>query len=310
MIENLDYSSELNSEVRFEIRRNVLLADYTTFKIGGPADYFASPENIDEFENYIRWALNKNIPFFVLGKGANILVNDSGYRGLIIYTARLNRVRINGDNVEAECGVTVDELVEYAAERGLSGLEFLSGMPGSVGGAVFMNARAYGGEIAEVIDKAEVLKIEEKNRVHRENLIKDKMKFSYKYSIFQRDKIFIYKVFFKMKKWNKRDIINRIKEIKKKRMDKGEYLFPSAGCVFKNDYSVGISSGKIIERCGLKGVRIGDAEVYERHANFIINRGNARANDVYNLIKLIEKEVKDKTGIKLEREIILLGFEN
>jgi len=294
-----------------KIKRDVPLYKYTTFKIGGPADYFIEIEDEDEFTNAILWAIKKNIKYFVLGKGANILVNDNGYNGLVIYTGKYNKISSSKGDVIAQCGVLIDDLVDYALDNSLSGIEFLAGMPGTVGGAIYMNARAYGGEISSIVKESKVLIVDKKARKIEKVLIqKGKMDFSYKKSVFQKGNIFLLEARFGLKVGNTDEIMEKVSRIRALRKEKGEYLFPSAGCIFKNDYSVGKSSGKIIDECGLKEARIGDAEVFENHANFIVNKGNATANDVYKLIKLIEKEVKRKTGIKLEREIILLGFDN
>ena len=305
VMENINFIDHISEK----IKRNVPLSEFTTFKVGGPSDYLIEIENEEEFEGSILWAIDKRIPYFILGKGANVLVNDNGYRGLIIYTGKFNEISENNVEVSAKCGALLDDLVEYVSTKGLSGMEFLAGMPGTVGGAVYMNARAYGGEISNVIRDASVLIVDEKKRTVKKQIIRKKeMEFSYKSSIFQRKNVYLLEATFKLKRGNKQQIANKVSEIRSLRREKGEYLFPSAGCIFKNDYSIGVSTGKIIDECGLKGLKIGNAEVYERHANFIINKGGAKAKDIYNLIKLIEKEVKEKTGIKLKREIVLVGF--
>ena len=302
-------SSCEENRIKLNIQEKVSLSDYTTFKIGGPADYFVKPGSPDEFVQSIEWALKKGLPFFILGKGSNILVSDEGYRGLVIYTERLNGIRAVNNGVEAECGALIDDVVDFSAERGLTGIEFLAGMPGTVGGAVYMNARAYGGEISGVFKRADVVALEDgKTTIKIFN--KEDMNFSYKYSVLQKRRHYLLKALFELQISNPGDVKKRVEEIRRLRREKGEYIFPSAGCIFKNDYSLGVSAGKIIDSCGLKKTRIGEAEVYEKHANFIINRGGASSRDVYELIKLVEKKVKEKTGIKLEREIILLGFEN
>jgi len=287
-------------------KMNVLLAPYTTYKIGGPASYFFEPKNLDDFKLSIGWALQQDIPYFVLGGGSNILVHDSGYRGLVVYTGELNRLDIRGNNITAECGLAVDRLVDGSLTHGLSGIEFAAGLPGTVGGALFMNARAYEGSFSNITEQVLAVRIEKRN-VNDVMLKKEELGFSYKNSVFQLQEIYVYSALFSLVPGSKDKIRKEIKANRSRRRENGQYDFPNAGCIFKNDYRIGIPTGKLLEELGLKGKRIGDAEVYEKHANFIINRGNAAAEDVYRLIKFIEGEVKKKRGIALKREINLIG---
>ena len=284
----------------------VLLAPFTTFNIGGPALYYIEPMCLSDYKNSLEWALLNNIPFITLGGGSNILVHDSGYKGLVINTKKLNKLEVKGDVIISECGVTVDGLVEESLKHALTGIEFAAGLPGSVGGALFMNARAYASAFSDIVEEVHALK--RKHRTIRETLLKkSELGFAYKKSIFQKRTFYVYKVLFKLSKGHVKTIQSTIEEIRNDRKRKGQYAFPNAGCIFKNDHRIGIPTGKIIEELGLKGKRIGNAEIYREHANFIINRGKARAEDVYKLIKFIENEVKQKKGIKLKREINLVG---
>lgn len=294
------------SEVERYIRANVTLAPYTTFRIGGPAQFFAQPETLDDFKAVFEWAIKKKLPYFLMGGGSNLLVHDDGFRGLIIHTGKLNRTSVDGTTIRAECGVLIDSLVDLSQKYMLSGLEFAAGLPGSVGGALFMNARAYEGEFSSVVRSVHALKVE-KSRVREEHLKGEELGFSYKKSIFQERKLYIYSVLFKLKRGEAPLITMKIDDIRKKRVKAGQYIFPNAGCIFKNNYDIGRPAGMIIDELGLKGKRIGGAEVYQKHANFIINRGGATARDVYDLMVYIEREVFRKTGIRLEREINLLG---
>lgn len=293
-----------------KIKKNVSLSGYTTFKVGGPADYLVEIVNEFEFKEAIQWAIERDIRYFILGKGSNVLFSDDGYRGLIIYTGGYKRIFRIDNRIIAEAGAMIDELIDYATDNSLTGLEFLAGLPGSVGGAVYMNARAYGGEISRVITEGRVLIVDEKDKKIKEaKLNREAMDFSYKKSIFQSGNIYLMEAVFYLKKGNPLEIKEKISEIRTLRKSKGEYLFPNAGCIFKNDYSAGKSTGRIIDECGLKGMRVGKAEVYEKHANFIINKGGANASDIYKLINFIEEEVIRKTGIKLQKEIVLVGFD-
>ena len=284
----------------------VLLAPFTTFNIGGPALYYIEPMCLSDYKNSLEWALLNNIPFITLGGGSNILVHDSGYKGLVINTKRLSKLEVKGNIIISECGVTVDRLVEESLKHALTGIEFAAGLPGSVGGALFMNARAYASAFSDIVEEVHALK--RKHRTIRETLLKkSELGFAYKKSIFQKRTFYVYKVLFKLSKGHVKTIQSTIEEIRNDRKRKGQYTFPNAGCIFKNDHRIGIPTGKIIEELGLKGKRIGNAEIYREHANFIINSGKARAEDVYKLIKFIENEVKQKKGIKLKREINLVG---
>ena len=267
---------------------------------------YTEPEALPELEESIAWALSEGVPFFLLGGGSNVLVHDRGFDGLVINTRKLSRVAVAGETVGAECGTLVDDLVETCAERSLSGVEFAAGLPGTVGGALFMNARAYEGSFSAVVERVSALEVEGKEVRERE-LDGAQLGFGYKRSVFQRGKVFVKEARFRLSRGAREAIVRKTEENRKKRETVGQYLFPNAGCIFKNDYRVGVPSGKIIEELGLKGERIGDAEVFERHANFIINRGGASAEDVHRLIRFVEGEVERKRGIRLEREILLVG---
>jgi UDP-N-acetylmuramate dehydrogenase len=288
------------------VQKGIPLAPHTTFRIGGPARFYTEPGTLPEFQESIAWALAGGVPFFVLGGGSNILVHDGGFDGLVINTKRLSRISVEGERVAAECGVLVDDLVNLCTGESLTGLEFAAGLPGTVGGALYMNARAYEGSFSEIVEKVSALEVEGKTAVER-TLRGNQLEFDYKRSRFQRGRTFLEEVWFRLSRGVSESIGRKAGENRMKREAMGQYLYPNAGCIFKNDYRVGVPSGKIIEELGLKGKRIGNAEVFERHANFIVNRGGASAEDVYRLIRFIEREVEARRGIRLEREILLLG---
>ena len=288
------------------IQHSVPLAPYTTFRIGGPASHFIQPVSMEQFGHALEWALDRDIPSFVLGGGANILVHDSGFQGLVIHTGRLSGVSVEKQRVVAECGLSVDSLVDRATEHGLSGLEFAAGLPGSVGGALFMNARAYEGEFSTIVSSVQALQVQGTSVSH--TMLKgDELQFSYKQSVFQKKKYYVYSVHLHLAPGRRRKIRSRCEQIRQKRMTAGHFLFPNAGCIFKNNYELGTPTGQIIDELGLKGTRIGDAEVYRKHGNFIINRGNATAQDVYRLMLLLETRLKDHVDAPIEREISLVG---
>jgi UDP-N-acetylmuramate dehydrogenase len=288
------------------IQHSVGLAPYTTFNIGGPASHFIQPVSMEQFGSALEWALERGVPFFVLGGGANILVHDSGYQGLVIHTGRLSGVSVEKQQLVAECGLTVDSIVDRAVEHGLSGLEFAAGLPGSVGGALFMNARAYEGEFSNIVSSVQALQLRGKSVSH--TMLKgDDLQFSYKQSVFQKGKYYVYSVHLHLTPGKRREIRSRCEQIRQKRRNAGQFMFPNAGCIFKNNYDLGTPTGQIIDELGLKGTRVGDAEVYRKHGNFIINRGNATAQDVYRLILLVESRLKEHVDAPIEREISLVG---
>ncbi len=292
--------------IEHKIQKAVTLAPYTTFRIGGPARYFIRPESAIQFKTAIEWALDSGIQFFVLGGGANILIHDSGYDGLVVHTGKLDRVSIDEKKVHAECGVVVDNLVQQSLEHSLRGLELAAGLPGTVGGALFMNARAYESEFSRVVRWVQVLNVG-KERVEEDLLNRDELDFSYKSSVFQHKKLYVYSVNFELCQGERMEIGKNIEQIRQKRRDAGQFSYPNAGCIFKNSYETGKPTGQIIDELGLKGTRIGDAEIYHKHGNFIVNRGTATAQDVYRLVLLIESEIQQRLGIKIEREINLIG---
>jgi len=294
------------SDIETMIRQDVLLAPYTTFRIGGPARYFAEPGSLDEFSGCIGWAHDRRIPFFILGTGANILVSDKGYGGFVIHTGRLDRIEVKGTTLSVECGAAVDSLVDTSLSFSLTGLEFAAGLPGTLGGALFMNAKAFGGCFADVVHSVDTLTIEDGN-LKKAVLGHRDLEYSYKRSVFQRCTHFIESALIRLSRGQQERIRSLIEENRNTRSARGHYRYPNAGSIFKNDYSVGKPAGQLIDETGLKGTRIGDAEVYTRHGNFIINRGKATADDVYSLIRLVKEKVKERTGIILETEIILTG---
>jgi UDP-N-acetylmuramate dehydrogenase len=293
-------------DIENRIQREVPLAPYTTFRIGGPARFFIQPESALQFKAALRWALDSGIPCFVLGGGANILIHDSGYDGLIIHTGKLDRISIDEKQVRAECGVAVDDLVQRSLDHSLTGLEFAAGLPGTVGGALFMNARAYESEFSRVVERVYVLNVG-KERVEEGLLNRDELDFSYKGSVFQHKKLYVYSVDFELCHGETGEIGTKIEQIRQKRRNAGQFSYPNAGCIFKNSYRTGKPTGQIIDELGLKGTRIGDAEIYCKHGNFIVNKGSATAQDVHRLILLIESEIRERLGVKIEREINLIG---
>ncbi|MBP7865293.1 MAG: UDP-N-acetylmuramate dehydrogenase [Acidobacteria bacterium] len=286
------------------------LAPYTTWKIGGPADVLLEPPDVNAFRETLRWALNEGLPVTVLGGGSNILVSDAGVEGAVILTTRLERlVPLDSDQtgrpgMEVEAGATMEAVCREAVRLGLAGLEVFHGLPGTVGGAVFMNARCWERSISERIES--VRSLDDRGEwILRPASGCD---FAYKQSIFQRTGEAVASVRLRLDPAPDREALERETEgYRKRREDAGQYAFPNAGCVFKNDRNAGRPSGRIIDGCGLRGYRTGPVEVYARHANFIVNRGGATAREVLDAIRLVEETVLARTGVRLEREIRLIG---
>jgi UDP-N-acetylmuramate dehydrogenase len=282
---------------------DVVLKDYTTFKTGGPADIFVKASVAEDIILCRKFSQENNIPFFVLGGGANILVSDAGIRGLTLFTGEMRKCSVQGNDLIAQAGITMNELAQNAFEFGLTGLEFIYGMPGTAGGALWMNARCYGGEISEIFKWADI--INEANELERIEYTKED--WSYKVSPFQNRDNIIVQCCFSLSTGEKEDINAQMNKNYTDRKEKGHFNAPCAGSVFKNNRTFGKPSGQIIDEAGLRGYKIGKAAVSDFHANIIINEGDARASDILELINFVRKNVKERTGFDLEPEVIPVG---
>lgn len=277
---------------------------HTTFKIGGNSDFFIIASQISEVQELIELKNKKNIPLTLIGNGSNILVRDNGIRGI---TLKLDFKTISkkedGEDIIYTCGsgVSLSKMASIALEDEMAGLEFAYGIPGSIGGAVYMNAGANGGEIKDVV--IESTYIDGSGNIHT---IDNQMhEFSYRNSIFQKNNGIVLETKIKLQKGNKEEIKQKMQEYMKSRQDKQPLDFPSAGSVFKRGEN--FIAAKLIDECGLKGKSIGDAQVSEKHAGFIINKGNAKAADVIELMSYIVETVKNKTGYEIKSEIEIIG---
>lgn len=288
------------------IQRKVVLAPYTSFRVGGPADYFAQVGNLSELRQAISFAKTRHLDVFVLGKGTNLLVSDKGFRGLVIKLSKeFSKILVEGEEVVAG-GATQLALVSSAAARNsLSGLEWAAGIPGTVGGAVKMNAGAHGFSISDVIKSILIFDVESESL---KKLWRHEAGFSYRSSNIEQSEI-VLEATFLLKSGDSERIKKMIESYFRERKSKQPIQQRTAGSVFKNP--PGDFAGRMIEACGLKGLRIGDAGISEIHANFIVNYGNASAEDIYNLIKKVQQEVYDRFQVMLEPEIVFLGeFDN
>jgi len=287
-----------------EIQSNIKLAPFSTFKIGGAAKYYCQPNNINDIKKAFNFAKKNNLDTFYLGGGSNILISDKGYSGLIIHLTKLDNIIIDDTFITVGAGFFVSKLANKIANLGLSGIEFAGGLPGTVGGAVFMNAKAYGSSFSNVIKTVTVIN----RKGELKNLSNEEMNFSYKDSRIMHNNELIIATTLDLKKGNKKSIQEKTKKNSDDRIQKGQFSNPNAGCIFKNNYTVGIPSGKLIQDSGLLGFSLGGAQIFNGHGNFIMNNNNATATDILNIITEIKKQVKIKQDIDLELEVRLLGF--
>ena len=279
---------------------NEMMQKHTSLKIGGPADFFIIIENLEELKSVIKIAKNNNIPVTCIGNGTNLLVKDNGIRGLTIKLDFKN-ITINENEIEAGAGIPVPVLARKAYEQGLSGLEFASGIPGTLGGAIKINAGAYGGEFKDVIISTTYLDMN--LQIH--TVSNEEQNFSYRNSKFNNTDDIIISAKIKLKEKNKKLIETKMLELSTQRKAKQPINFPSAGSVFKRKKEY--IAAEVIDKCGLKGYNIGDAYVSDLHAGFIVNKGNATAQDVLQLIDYIQNTVHEKYNINLELEIKVIG---
>lgn len=282
--------------------REVSMKNYTSFKVGGSAELFLSPEDAGQTAKLVRFCEKEEIPVFVLGKGSNLLVSDRGIKGAVIYTGKQCGISlVNENTVRAQSGASLAQLCTFALENSLSGLEFAYGIPGTVGGAVFMNAGAYGGEMKDVLLNSEYVSTDGTSG----ELDNEAMELSYRHSAYENGNLVITAASVRLAPADRNEIKSTMNDILARRKEKQPLEYPSAGSTFKRPE--GNFAGALIEQCGLKGVSVGGAQVSEKHAGFIINRGGATAADILSLIKHVQARVKAQTGVSLETEIRLIG---
>jgi len=279
------------------------MAGHTSFRIGGPADLFAVPATAEEAGRVLALCVRESVPCFLMGGGTNILVSDKGIRGVVIDLSLVSGITADGTLVTALGGTPVSTLSEFALARGLTGLEFAFALPGSVGGAVWMNARCYEGEVSGILEHVDYLGPDLVE--HRRAM--NPAEWDYKRSPFQGMQGVIHRAGFRLSSGDPARIEQLMEEHRQDRASKGHFLFPCAGSVFKNNRAFGAPTGRLVDSLGLKGRRIGGAQVAPFHGNIIINTGGATAGDVRALIELVEEEVRRGLGFRLEREVLLVG---
>lgn len=287
-----------------QILLNENMKKHTSFRIGGPADIMVVPHDTEQVKTAIEIFKAHNIPYFIMGRGSNLLVRDKGIRGGVIKLADgFSKAKVTDRQIQAQAGILLSSLSNLALRAELTGLEFASGIPGTLGGAVAMNAGAYGGEIKDVIEK--VIVLDENQKVL--SFTNSEMNFGYRKSIVQNTKMIVLEVYMTLEKGNYQESKEKIKELTKRRREKQPLNYPSAGSTFKRP--VGYYAGKLIQDSGLKGMRVGNAQISELHSGFIINMGDATAEDVIKLIEKVKTRVYDRFGVNLEPELKIIGEE-
>lgn len=284
-----------------KIRKNEPMEKHTTFRVGGPADYFLVPDSVTEIMDAIRLCRSRGVPYYVIGNGSNLLVGDKGYRGVVIQIYKaMSRICIEENVIVAQAGASLAQIAGAAMEASLTGLEFASGIPGALGGAVVMNAGAYGGEMKDVLDSVKVLAQE-----GVKTLTADELELGYRRSIIPEAGFVVLEARITLKKGERGEIRDRMEELRKQRLEKQPLEYPSAGSTFKRPE--GYFAGKLIQDAGLKGFCIGGAKVSEKHSGFVVNIGGASAADIQELITQVTATVKKKTGVTLEPEVRRIG---
>ena len=280
-----------------------LMSRHTSFRIGGPADYFVEPASVDELAGVLSLARQEKVPFFIVGNGSNLLVSDEGFRGMIVHTGgSLRSISVEGDVIYAQAGALLGAVAGAALEAELTGMEFAAGIPGTLGGAVCMNAGAYGGEMKDILLDAEVLTQDGERLV----IPVEELDLSYRHSIIFEKNYIVLAAHIRLSRWDKTQIRNRMNELAGARKEKQPLEYPSAGSTFKRPE--GYFAGKLIQDAGLKGYTVGGAQVSEKHSGFVINRGGATAEEVRFLIRQVRSKVKQQFGVELEPEVRMLGF--
>lgn len=298
------YEAFCNAVGEKQVLREEPMKYHTTFRTGGPADYFIKPKNGEEISQIISICKEFNLPYYVIGNGSNLLVSDDGFRGAVIRIGKeMSDIRFEGNQVTAGAGVSLAFLAMEVSKKGLTGFEFATGIPGALGGAVTMNAGAYGGEMAQILQSALVL--DQDGRIH--NLSLEELALGYRTSVVQKENYIVLEAKMEFKPGDQNEINNRCAELKKAREEKQPLEYASAGSTFKRPE--GHFAGKLIMDAGLRGCSVGDAQISEKHCGFLINRGEASARDIIELMKQVREKVYNQYGVMLEPEVRLLGFE-
>lgn len=280
------------------------MSRHTTFRVGGPADFFVTPKAKEEVRDVIRICKEAGMPYYIIGNGSNLLVSDAGYRGVIVQIYKeMNEVKVEGDLVKAQAGALLSGIAAKALAAELTGFEFASGIPGTIGGACVMNAGAYGGEMKDVLESVTVLTGEGKII----ELGRNELELGYRTSVIAKKGYIVLGAVLKLERGDGEKIKTYMDELKEKRVTKQPLEYPSAGSTFKRPE--GYFAGKLIEDAGLRGFQVGGAQVSEKHCGFVINRDHAAAADIMELMRQVQIRVKENSGVDLEPEVKRLGDE-
>lgn len=300
---NLDFYNQLiNCIDKERVLVDEPMKKHTTFRVGGNADYFVMPQNAEEVKNIVALCKASEQPYYILGNGSNLLVGDKGYRGVIIQIYKeMNDIQIDGDKVKAQAGALLSRVGTAALEAELTGFEFAAGIPGTVGGAVVMNAGAYGGEMKDIIINATVL-TQDGNII---TINKENLELGYRTSVIAKKGYVVLEAEYELQKGDTEAIRSRMDELKCQRVTKQPLEYPSAGSTFKRPE--GYFAGKLIQDAGLRGFQVGGAEVSEKHCGFVINKDQATAADIRELMRQVSDKVMQEFGVKLEPEVKTLG---
>lgn len=284
------------------IEQNISLKNLNTFKTGGNADFLATPTNLEELKNVLEFVKKEKLGCFILGRGSNLLIKDNGIRGVVVRMTKLTGIEQENTILSINAGESMAKVGNFCKEQSLSGFECLTGIPGTIGGAVFMNAGAYGNDISDILISSKYMN---KNGEIFE-LSKQDHDFDYRQSFYSKNpEYIIISCKLELKKSDQAEIIAKMQDCKQKRTEKQPLNFPSAGSTFKRP--TGYFAGQLIEQAGLKGYTIGGAQVSEKHAGFVINHANATASDILNLIDDIKQKVKENSGVSLHCEVKVVG---
>lgn len=301
MIQKL-YETLCNINGTEQVLRDEPMSRHTTFRIGGPAALFCIPRSVPALAATVKACIEADIPYYILGNGSNVLVSDAGYQGVVIQLFRnMDGIRIRGTEMEVEAGALLVKIAHTAAKESLTGLEFASGIPGTLGGGLTMNAGAYGGEMKDVVKEAVVMKPD--GEILR--LTKEELELGYRTSVIARKGYLVISALLELKEGEAEVIRARMQELKEARTSKQPLEYASAGSTFKRPE--GYFAGKLIMDAGLSGFAVGGACVSEKHCGFVVNRGGATAADIWELCRLVKEIVKEKFGVTLELEVRLLG---
>ncbi len=284
------------------VRTDEPMKNHTTFRVGGPADFFVTPETSEEVRAVIDMCRSEEIDCHIIGNGSNLLVSDRGVRGVVVQIAKaMNKIESNGEQIRAQAGALLSEVAAHALKDGLAGFEFAAGIPGTLGGACVMNAGAYGGEMKDVLYEVTVLTPQGEFLVLKE----DELELGYRTSVIARKGYIVLEAVIRLKKGDEEEIRRQMEDLRDRRISKQPLEYPSAGSTFKRPE--GYFAGKLIQDAGLRGYTFGGAQVSEKHCGFVINRGDATAAEVAELMRRVADKVEEQFKVRLEPEVKRLG---